>query len=95
MVTKNTLKLKVCSILYTYSMKDTFPRKYFNNYLSKSYKLYVLFVWIVIDWKRYRQKALRHITNSKYNAHTNPLFRQLKLFKIKKLSIIIDIVVCM
>ena len=36
----------------------------------------------VIGLKKYRKKALRLITNSKYIAHTNPLFRQLNLLKI-------------
>ena len=37
----------------------------------------------VIVLKKYRKKALRLITNSKYIAHTNPLFCQLNLLKIK------------
>ena len=30
-----------------------------------------------------QKRAVRFITNSKYNAHTEPLFKQLNLLKVK------------
>ena len=38
------------------------------------------------EWERLselQKRAIRIMTNSKYNAHTNPLFKSLKLLKIK------------
>ena len=32
-----------------------------------------------------QKKAIRHITNAKYNSHTDPLFQNLKLLKIEDL----------
>ena len=45
---------------------------------------YGLLVWGIEchRFEKVQKKALRLITNSKYIAHTNPLFRQLNLLKI-------------
>ena len=34
-------------------------------------------------WSKLQKRAIRIMTNSKYNAHTDPLFKSLKLLKIK------------
>ena len=40
------------------------------------------------DWPLFRKKSIRLITNSKYNAHTNPLFKSLSLLKIHDIYIL-------
>ena len=52
---------------------------------DSSYLLWRMTNW-VFEWDRIsklQKRALRIMTNSKYNAHTDPLFKQLHLLKVK------------
>ena len=53
--------------------------------LILSHKQFSITSWR-LEWERLsklQKRAIRIMTNSKYNVHTDPLFKSLKLFKIK------------
>ena len=77
---------KTLGILYR--LKDIFPENILLTIyqsLIASHMTYGLLVWGIECHRleKVQKKALRLITNSKYIAHTNPLFCQLNLLKIK------------
>ena len=77
---------KTIGILYR--LKDIFPENILLTIyqsLIASHMNYGLLVWGIECHRleKVQKKALRLITNSKYIAHTNPLFCQLNLLKIK------------
>jgi hypothetical protein len=66
------------------------------NSLILSYLNYGIIVW---GWQsdrlfKIQKKAIRILTKSKYNAHTNPLFRKLNLLKIKDICALHDFKIC-
>ena len=77
---------KTLGILYR--LKDIFPENILLTIygsLIASHMNYELLIWGIECHRleKVQKKALRLITNSKYNAHTNPLFCQLNLLMIK------------
>ena len=77
---------KTLGILYR--LKDIFPENILLTIyqsLIASHMNYGLLVWGIECHRleKVQKKAIRLITNSKYIAHTNPLFCQLNLLKIK------------
>ena len=54
------------------------------NSLILSHINYAILAWgYQFDWIYKIQKAIRAITRSKYNAHTEPIFKELNLLKIE------------
>ena len=70
-----------------YRLEKIFPEEILvtlYNSLIASHLNYDILAWgiAVTNLGKLQKKAIRLITNSKYIAHTNPLFKRLQLLKI-------------
>ena len=70
-----------------YRLAKIFPEEILvtlYNSLIASHLNYGILAWVIATTRleKLQKKAIRLITNSKYIAHTNPLFKRLQLLKI-------------
>ena len=86
--------LGILSRLKYYLPKDVLLNIY--NALILPFLNYGITVWGGQSNRTFKlqKRAVRLITNSRYNAHTDPLFRQLKLLKIKDIMMVHDLKFC-
>ena len=67
--------------------------KLLNNSLILSHLQFGITCW-GFEWNRIfklQKRALHIMTNSKYNAHTEPLFKELKMLKFSDLYLLFGV----
>ena len=98
MIQTDKIARKISKIICVLSkLKNTIPTfilKTIYNSLISCHLNYGILVWgqSLGPLEKLQKRAIRLLTNSKYNAHTNPLFKSMKILKIEDMRRIQELV---